>query len=314
MKRTLLTTSLGLIGLLCACYENPRDSNGIESMTEPNPGLDMSFTSTAPALIKTVSVTEPQMTTPRSVILRIEGEHLNNWTYRFCGASDPLTPNSLTATTAEFSVGAQALKTYSENNTTCIVPYLANGTLGAPRLFSWLLAEPASFTVEPAVSTKAPLLSLTPKYGAISVDSLRHKIILDSDPSFKYAVADTEFIQDMTVIDMDRDRVPDLVFLTIDPLANTGQTTFKIKAYFLKGQKYIQGKSIGTFDTNTAQAFPLTTSTVYALEPKCVVADATARLAVTDLDEDGKLDITAQWYCASATTSGWSAVYSARQN
>lgn len=312
MKSTSLwTASLGALLLLNACYTVPNINGGSESSPPDVTGMSLSVTNAANMTSLRISGLLSASNSPG--VLHIEGDNLNGWSYRLCGASTPLPfKGTASSSTVELEVNLADLTSVSQNNTACILPVRSDGLLGEPRLVPWKSDDPVAFSIETPVSRNPLKLRLVPKYfGAqrIIYADTANTIKFDMDATPFVTVSGNEKIQDMTLADIDRDRVPDLVILTTEPVPPSGTSAYKLKAYYLKGKVDNSGRPDGSFDNNIVNAIPMMTGPVMG-DPQCQNSNVSARMAVLDLDENNKVDITAQWYCPGG---GWSSVYTARQ-
>lgn len=314
MKSTSLSmASLGALLLLHACYSEPNGNGGSESPPPDVTGMSLPVTNAAS--MKSLRISGLLSTSTSPGVLRIDGDNLSSWNYKLCGASTALPfKGTASSSTVELEVNLADLTSFSQNNTACILPIRADGLLGEPRLVPWKSDDPVAFSTETAVSLNTPRLSLVPKYrGAqrIIYADTANTIKLDSSTTASIATTVNERIQDMTLADIDRDRVPDLVLLTTEPASTAAMTAYKLKAYYLRGKVDNLGRPDGSFESNVVGAIPMmpTTGPVSG-DPQCQNSNVSARMAVLDLDENGKIDITAQWYCPGG---GWSSVYTARQ-
>ncbi|HNN97464.1 hypothetical protein [Haliangium sp. UPWRP_2] len=311
MKSTLpWTASLGALLLLHACYSEPNGGAGSEP--PPSDVADMSSPGTAPASMKSLRITGLLSTSTSPGVLHIDGDNLSGWNYKLCGASSALPfKGTASASAVELLVKLDELNSLSQNSTACVLPYRADGQMGEPRLVPWYLDDPIAFMPKSPVTANLPRLSMVPEKGGLTqqiVANSEHSVLFNG---VSLSVAATDYIRDFTLVDINRDQVADFVVLTIDP-KNSGITQYALNAY------YWLGKADAPLDPAKGVKIPLAQVVPDPQEASCTVEDASARMAVLDLNGNGKVDITAQWRCpgvpgANNGLGRWSAVYATLQ-
>lgn len=310
MKSTSLwTASLGALLLLHACYTEPNGNGGSESAPPDVTGMSLSVNTLAS--MKSLRISGLVSTSTNPGVLHIDGDNLSGCTYKLCGTSTPMQFKSPASNSAvELLVKLDELSSVSQNNTACVLPIRADGQVGEPKLVTWHLDDPVAFVPKQPVTANLPKLSMVPESGGLT-----QPIVSDAKQAVQFynqslTVDATDYIRDFTLVDINRDRVADFVVLTIDP-KNGGVTQYALNAY------YWLGKTDGTLDA-TRVKIPLAQVAPDANDPSCSINDVSARMAVLDLNGNGKVDITAQWHCPGVSTLNngmgrWSAVYATLQ-
>ncbi len=311
MKVTKFSSLMMLVGFAAACNSEPNDNGDLGRPTSADGSV-------LPGERPTIASVVPKLGTgTTTVTLQISGTSLTGCDFDLNGDTSSLKNlMDVSASDKTIEIDAAMLKTLAPLSVAWLrATRRGTKTQSEPYLFSAKFAEPTTFSVSSAQGIAqgpdSQRLGFVPKIntlnnaGVLSVNAARTQITIQTNPVV--VVTSPAATADVAWMDMNNDKIPDLVYLTIEKLTTGYPLTAYIHYGSMNGINYSFKTAYDVRVMLTSKGFGNATN-----EPKCDT-NVQAKLLVADLDNNGYLDLAAQWYCVMIGSANYSYSYQAVQ-